>query len=264
MIGDVIKTISEGLRINPQATKIAIGAYIVMALSIALLQVLGDQGITLWQMLVAFCVLMLVMLALPVLPRLPRVVVGWFIVLAFSLWAGAIIAQTITGNRIPYLASAKCIASFHMAQGCDVTVAEASGKAVAVEVPTEGSADLPDDLPTIAVPAEEAGPPPIPEGNRVYIQFAGYDRETIIALAAALGAEGWGVEGGDRGGQRIGAASGRNEIRFFNAADRLPATNLALATSRGLPGQPQITVVDMTGTRFAKDAPGHFEVWVGQ
>lgn len=76
---------------------------------------------------------------------------------------------------------------------------------------------------------------PVPVGpNRVWIQFArSLDRAAqIVPLAMALEAAGWTIPSAAAGGERIAAAAGRSEIRYFHPGDREIPERLAEAVSR--------------------------------
>lgn len=66
-------------------------------------------------------------------------------------------------------------------------------------------------------------PPPV----NIYVQFAGLiSRENMIKVSTGLVAQGWKVQGANRGGERTQAAAGLNEVRYANpelkgAAERL-------------------------------------------
>lgn len=114
-----------------------------------------------------------------------------------------------------------------------------------------------------AVEVEESVPP-VPSATvpnfgdfRVFVQFAGYNRETIIEMARTLSGAGWRVEGGARGGERIGSAAGKAEIRFRSDAEEAAARALAAQiVATGV--KPEVAVRRMEIIR-----PGTLEVWIG-
>jgi hypothetical protein len=71
------------------------------------------------------------------------------------------------------------------------------------------------------------------------------------------------VEGADRGGERVSAAAGLNEVRYFNAGDAALAAALAQAVGTADPGK-QVTLQDLSASRYGKSTPGLLEVWVSR
>lgn len=253
----IFKAIETSLGINRQATRIAIGGFIVMALAIGLVQLLDDDTLTFWQLLVGLLGLMVLMMVLTQLPLLARRVVGWVLTACFSFVAITATGQAITFNACPRLASATCILSFHMAASCTVS------RPGAAEVVT-GAAEMPEtgtvfaagivlrDLTFLQATDE-----------RVFIQFAGYKRGWVVGVAEKLAAAGWHIEGGDRGGERIAAAAGLNEVRYFNPADAERAAALAEAVTAAAPGT-VATVVDLSASKYGQGQPGLLEVWISE
>jgi hypothetical protein len=75
-------------------------------------------------------------------------------------------------------------------------------------------------------------PPPAIEASQytVYVQFAGIiSRDSVRTMMTGLAQSGWNVQGVKGGGERIGSAAGRNEIRYGREEDRAAAEALARA-----------------------------------
>lgn len=251
----LFKSIELSLGINRQATKIAIGGFVVMALAIGLVQLADDDSLTFWQLLVGLLGLMVVMLALTQLPLLARRVIGWVLTACFSFMAITATGQAITFNACPRLASATCILSFHMASSCAISRPRAG------EVVT-GAVDGPDPGTVFTAGVVLTGITFVQATDeRVFIQFAGYKRGWVVGVAEKLAAAGWHIEGGDRGGERISAATGLNEIRYFNPADADRAQALADALAVAAPGT-TATLVDLSQGRYAQPGPGLLEIWI--
>ena len=92
--------------------------------------------------------------------------------------------------------------------------------------------------------------------QQVYIQFAGnVQRSEIIALNQALRQAGWNMQGAS--GDRIAAATGLNEVRFFGEADRLAAEVLGASLSQawGKPVRARQLEIIRAGT---------LEVWISR
>lgn len=251
------KAIETSLGINRQATRIAVGGFVVMALAIGLVQLLDDDSLTFWQLLVGLLGLMVLMMVLTQLPLLARRVVGWVLTACFSFVAITATGQAITFNACPRLASATCILSFHMAASCAISRPGATEAVTgAAEGPTPGTlfaaGIVVHDIAFVQATDE-----------RVFIQFEGYDRGWVVGLAEKLAAAGWQVEGGDRGGERIAAAAGMNEVRYFNPADADRAAALAETLATAAPGT-AATVVDLSTSKYGQPQAGLLEVWISK
>ena len=115
-----------------------------------------------------------------------------------------------------------------------------------------------------AVPlSPSADPPPVASINRseytVWIQFAGsLRREQMIDLGRQIAAN-WTVPGANRGGERIGAAAGLNEIRFGPSSDEAAARLLAVEVAQTsiVSGRPSIR-------RVPSIPPKSLELWISR
>jgi hypothetical protein len=278
---DPFKAIEKTLGINPRAARIVAGGFLVMIVCISAYQLVGDRTITFWQMLGALVGLMVLMIILSNLPVAVGRLCGWVVGLCFAVWACALTGQVVADDRLP-LAPSKCLAYMGFAEACGrsrgsagtivepeavikaedtrilrkLTIPSTAGESVDVsEMIVEEAA------PTVVI--AEVAPPDLDLGAvRTFIQFAGFGRDDVVALAQRLSAQGWNVQAADKGGERTGAADGLNEVRYFHADDRAVAEALALAASAGLKGQPAIAVKDLSATQFRKAEPGLLEVWI--
>lgn len=253
----IFKAIEVSLGINRPATKIAIGGFVVMALVIGLAQLTDDDSLTFWQLLVGLVGLMVLMLILTQLPLLARRVVAWVLTACFSFIAITATGQAITFNACPRLASATCILSFHTAASCSVSRPGAAEAVTgSVEGPKPGTVFAAGVVLTDITFVQDTG-------ERVFIQFAGYKRDWVVEVAEKLAAAGWRVEGGGKGGERIAAAEGLNEVRYFNPADAERATALVDALTAAAPGK-VAKVVDLSGSTYAQAQPGLLEIWISK
>ena len=251
------KAIEMSLGINRQATKIAIGGFVVMALAIGLVQMADDDTLSFWQLLVGLLGLIVIMMVLTQLPMMARRAIGWVLTACFSFVAITATGQAITFNACPRLASATCILSFHLAASCAVSRPRAAeGVTGAVDVPDPGTV-FATGLRLTDITFVQA------TDERVFIQFEGYKRGWVVGVAEKLAAAGWRIEGGDRGGERIAAAAGLNEVRYFNPADAERAAALATALTEAAP-RTTATVVDLSTSKYAQTAPGLLEVWISE
>ena len=253
----VFKAIETSLGINRPATVLTIGGFVVMAAVIGVMQLIDDDTLTFWQLLVGLLGLIVIMMVLTQLPLLARRVIAWVMTACFSFIAITATGQAITFNACPRLASATCILSFHMAASCAIS------RPGATEAVT-GAVDGPDPVTMFAVGVAVTNIAFVQATDeRVFIQFEGYKRGWVVDVAEKLAAAGWRVEGGDRGGERIAAAAGLNEVRYFNPADAERAKALADALATAVPGT-TASVVDLSQSKYAQAAPGLLEIWISQ
>jgi hypothetical protein len=255
------KAIELSLGINRQATKVAVGGFVVMALAIGLVQLADDDTLTFWHLLVAQVALMVFMLGITQLPLLARRMVAWVMALCFSFTMITATLQSATGNRFtPPLALSSCIISFYFAANCDRTPADTTQVGLALI----GAAQAQDATDPSAGPALSGAALASAQAEaRLFVQFAGYPRPEIVALADTLTQEGWQVEGADRGGERIVLAAGLNEVRYFNPADAGLAAALAMSIQTAIPGK-AVAVKDLSASRYGKDASGLLELWISE
>lgn len=253
----VFKAIETSLGINRPATVLTIGGFVVMAAVIGVMQLIDDDTLTFWQLLVGLLGLIVIMMVLTQLPLMARRVIAWVLTACFSFVAITATGQAITFNACPRLASATCILSFHMAASCTISrpgATEAVTGAVASPAPGQIFAA---GVMVTGIAFVQA------TDERVFIQFAGYKRDWVVDVAEKLAAAGWRVEGGDRGGERIAAAAGLNEVRYFNPADADRAKALADALAIAVPGT-TASVVDLSQSKYGQAAPGLLEIWISQ
>ncbi|MCB6178274.1 hypothetical protein LHP98_09040 [Rhodobacter sp. Har01] len=259
---DPVSAVQTSLGINRTATKIAIGGFVVMALAIGLMQMLDNDTLSFWQLLAALVALIVVMMVLTQLPLLARRLLCWVMTLCLTFVAVTATAQAITFNGIPWLAPSTCILSFHLAPSCVISgPAAGSGPAIGGAGLSLAGAAQAGTLPQAQLLglADLAGQ----DTARVFIQFAGYSRGWAEKLAAALVQSGWQVQGADRGGERISAAAGLNEVRYFHPSDAELAAALAKAAQDWRAGAP-VGVVDLSATKFGRSEPGLLEVWISE
>lgn len=257
----VFKAIEISLGINRQATRIAVGGFVVMALAIGLMQLSDDDTLTFWRLLAAQVVLMVFMLVITQLPLLARRLLAWVVALCFAFVMVTATVQSVTDNRFrPPLALASCIISLFFADSCNASPAETSRMGPSLI----GAANAQDSTETASVAALSGADLTRAQADaKLFIQFAGYQRSEIVTLAAKLAEAGWTVEAADRGGERVVTAAGLNEVRYFHAGDAALAAALAEAISTARPGT-GIAVKDLSASRYGKVAPGQLEVWISQ
>jgi hypothetical protein len=178
----------------------------------------------------------------------------------FSFVAITATGQAVTSNSCPRLATATCILSFHLASSCERSRPDAGAAIGGVS----GAADGP-PVGSVFAMGLVVTDIQLTQGSdeRVYIQFAGYTRDQIVELAGDLTAAGWRVEGADRGGERIAAAQGINEVRYFNAADAERAAALVADAAAWAPDV-GLQIVDLSASAYAQAAPGLLEIWISE
>lgn len=132
----------------------------------------------------------------------------------------------------------------------------------AIDAPASSSEEPADATEPASVELPTA--PTVTSPGPVFIQFAGsLQRERIVTLARALFAQGWKMQGADRGGERTAAAAGTNEVRFFYPEDRQYAEGLALAIIGIADWVPAMEVVDLSNSGY-EPARGQLEIWTSR
>lgn len=176
----------------------------------------------------------------------PRVIVWYFTIIALMttsiFWVQAILRQPI-----PLLIEARCFVD-PWGQACPLGPLE-----VAKVVPPPKDDD----------PTQATTPFSIPRNNRVFVQFAGtLSRDDVTAASLLLVAEGWRVEGADRGGERTAKAAGVDQVRYFHETDADAAANLARSFNQiaNWSGFDPLSVAKVRG--YETSVPlGHLEIW---
>jgi hypothetical protein len=258
LILDLFAPLEKALGINRTAALFLSGGYIALVLAIIILGRIEDIGLNPLTLTIYIVIFSVIILALSGLPPILRTFLAWLLVILFSIWLVILLVQVITGNKLtPSIASARCLV-MPWQPICENAISSVNVPDSSAPSVTHETADAP--------VGEEA--PIIPPGSgvtAVYVQFAGYNRDRIIGVSSRLAQAGWPVRGAEQGGERLAAASGLNEVRFFHPEDAEAASRLALGVSAALPGQPSIEVRDFSGTPVAASArPGHLEVWISQ
>lgn len=253
---------SKLLKINPLAGKfVTIGLLVLTAAAVVVsFGVALDSLIRTGAVVIAFSVAVFILVNLHGL--LIRVI-GWVLTIAFCVWLSALVAQTLTGGKISWLAPTQCLI-FPLSNSCAITQGSTTEMVTAALDETDPPADdaAQPDRGGDAPQAPEVAPhPPV---KAVFVQFAGLlSREDITEYATTLTEEGWPVEGAERGGERTGKSAGLNEIRFFHPEDRPAAEILAVRSSELSPAGHALSVRDLSETAFSTpDNVGVLEVWI--
>ena len=195
---DPINLLEAALKINRRAAVLIAGGFLVLAIAILLGNQLKDAGISLWQMagaLLGFSVLVAIFAQMDDL--LARVA-SWALVILALIWAFALTGQVIAGNTLGY-AKIDCLTGFWKPGTCSVSPASFAGTSSDPATAGEVTVDI-----VVTSTSEVADPAPIDRASaNVFVQFEGYDRDTIKVLARKLVDLGWAVQGADQGGERI-------------------------------------------------------------
>jgi hypothetical protein len=253
---DPIKTLETALKINRPAAVLLTGGFLLLALAAALGNHFKDSGLTFWHIPLALLGFSILVAIFARMSQALATVACWTMMILALLYAIGVTGQVLAGNTLPY-AKLDCLTGFWKQGTCTTSP---------LVVPNA----VPADNPVVAEDASAGSQPAAPPAtavNRatgeVYIQFAGFERDAIKAVAEKLLALGWPIQGAEQGGERYDHAAGLNEVRFFNAADKARAEALAHELSAALAGQP-ITVLDVTDSSYAMDTPGHLEIWISR
>ncbi|WP_026190653.1 hypothetical protein [Methylobacterium sp. WSM2598] len=174
---------------------------------------------------------------------------GWFIALLIVAW----LPLFVWSRSRPENERLACVVYFWLP--CRIAADAAASQAQAA--PPAGT----------PAPAKPAGATAAPAGPaaearakyQVYIQFAGFPRPAIAALANALAAQGWAVQGAGAGGERVAAAATLAEVRYGDPAAKPAAEALAAALN-----QSGIVPRTVRAVPLAIIRPNVLEVWIGQ
>ena len=236
---------------------------------------LTDVRVSFWSLAVYALIFGVLILVLSRLPGKLVVVLSWVISIGFSIWLVALLAQIITASRFtPYLATAQCMVQpfdercvFNRAAVALAQPAPAPAPSDAVPAPQADTSLGAGDGQSAALEPLTRGltASVVPGVNQVYIQFAVLSRDDVVSLAMQLVGFGWSVQGADAGGERLAAADGLMEVRFFYPDDQPRAELLAQNVSQSRPGNPPVAVRDLSGSGLAGSVPpGHFELWISR
>jgi hypothetical protein len=252
---DPIKYVETALSLDRRAAKFIFFGFLLLVLSAYLVSQIQDVNLPVFAMPVALLVFCVVIASLARMSGRLKTLLSWALILLFLAWLTAFVLQAVTGSRLtPPLATASCMMS-PWEERCQITQQSA---ALAETTP---AAELVRALPGLA----PSGPPAGLTNNRVLVQFAGLVREDVVAMSTALVAQGWKVEGADRGGERLAAAAGLMEVRYFHAADAPGATALASAVTAAREAFPAVGIRDFSQTPLAAQVPaGQFEIWISR
>jgi ABC-type transport system substrate-binding protein len=92
----------------------------------------------------------------------------------------------------------------------------------------------------------------------IYVQFAGYQRSSVIKAVQSLRTAGWKVAGGDQGGERLAAAAGRSQVLYGNGNAMAAADQLANDINQtGIKS-------DVKAVLNPSVVDGTLEIWIGQ
>ena len=282
---DPIALFESALKLDRRKSAFGFYGFLIFALSIYLWNYISDVGIPFWAVpayLLVFCVLIA---GFTQINGVLKHVLSWAVVTLFFVWLSALITQVVTQSFFtPPLATAICMVKPFEDRCAFITAGAAlqpmpppvfpAPDASAALTPPLAPAIAPDAAITRSVtlaPRPPVAPEPVlvqatvPGSNQVFIQFAVLSRDDVVDAASRLTALGWNVQGAASGGERLSAATGLMEVRFFFAEDATGAALLAQNLQDSRPGRPQVGVRDLSGTDLAKSvSPGHFEIWMSQ
>ncbi|MGV8986517.1 MAG: hypothetical protein ACOH2H_09560 [Cypionkella sp.] len=253
---DIIRLFEIALKLDRPAAKFVFFGFLLIAASAYLASVVQDSGVSFWTIAIAMLIFCVVIASLAQMGSGLKILLSWALVLVFFGWLSVLMAQIVTQSGFtPPFATAACLIKPFDAQ-C---------------VAIQASADLPANapkptvapvLPTGTIASEVSV---VPGDNLVYIQFAVLTRDAVIDLATQLVAAGWNIAGADRGGERLSAADGLMEVRYFHAEDKPGAEALAKAVTAARKATPPVKLRDLSRTSLAgKTAPGQFEIWISR
>ncbi len=273
---------ATALNIDPKRTKFLYFGFLVLALSIYLANYLVDANIPFWSIPIYLMVFSVIIGALAQIDGMLKHVLSWGVVLLFIGWLSVLMLQVATQSfYAPPLATALCLVDpfqdrcgFNAAAAGYTRTNQASSKAPGQSSQNTNPSNGPDVLIQAAFPVTHAHASKLrptmvdevrPDDNQVFIQFAVLARQDVVGLATKLVGLGWQVQGADSGGERLAAADGLMEVRYFYAGDQPRANLLAQTVSSLRPGNPPVSVQDLSATGLARNVPpGHFEIWMSK
>jgi hypothetical protein len=212
---DPVGSIQELLKVDKRSAKVllaGIGVVAATAITSAWVEDVQTALLTGTAIVIAGAFLKFVA-AIDPDPLLKRVI-AWLVTIVFFVVLIAGVLKTIFPS-IPAVAPLSCLV--RPWQTCDaVQDAVADRNAPTASVVRGGLTTA-----AVADPASKA--------SKVFIKFAGYQRESIIDLASALVSSGWDVNNSARGGERTEAAYRKAVVTYRTAGDATAAEDLARA-----------------------------------
>ena len=252
---DPIALFETALKLSRRSSAFLFFGFLLIALSAYLASVVQDSGIPFWSIPVALLIFCVVVGSLAQMSGMLKTLLSWALVLVFFGWLCVLIAQILTQSRFtPPLASAACLIKPLDAQ-CGAIQASAlpANAPPAIEVPAKPA------VTALLKPVVEPG------DNLVYVQFGVLTRQVVIDLSAQLVTLGWKVAGAASGGERLSAADGLMEVRYFHTEDAPRAALLAKTVTDLRRSTPAVALRDLSGTSLAKSSkPGQFEIWISR
>lgn len=233
-----LDVLAQGAKLNPQFTRVAAGAVVLVTVVAIAKGYFGDDWMTpLYGSVIVLCALFLVI----VVANLERIrgletTIVWFI-RALLL---AIVILIFSGLSF-------VVFGFPPNLPCTVRFNAAACTRYTADPPGGGSPSVPDQ------PPPQAAAMAIRGDYTVYIQFAGFSREAANAARDTLNGLGWRVPGAER----LAAASGLREIRYRSDTDKDAADLLAADLRKS--DLPEVKV-----RKVGIITRGTLELWVGQ
>ena len=113
--------------------------------------------------------------------------------------------------------------------------------------------------PDLSVPQASGFSKDVKAKYKVFIQFSGFDRTTIVSLAQGLTKLGWIVQGANSGGERVDTAAQLAEVRYGDPSARPAAEALAAALNAS-----KISAKEIKAVHLGIIKTDTLEVWIGQ
>lgn len=252
---DVVDLITKIYKINRPAAVIIAGGYLLIAIGAVVMASNPEWGLDLKTVLLYLLGSSFAMMVLTRIPTMATRIFGCFILLLTAIWISLYFFQKVTNNSLtPPVAQDECILLLFSSSCATLHETTAVTESQLQTVPAETVVPAPtEDL--------EAGK----KVSSVYVQFAGYPRSDVVEVAKALLAKGWGMQGADRGGERLPSAAGKFEVRFFSPADQSLATALAADLDEVEPSDRKSAVKEVPAEAVSTAVPrGHLELWISE
>jgi hypothetical protein len=181
--------------------------------------------------------------------RFAKVALSWAVTLLIIVFMGSVAYGAIVPNQT-FVNPPSCVLRFW--EPCvrpgGVLDRIASSQAPVTPIPS-------------TPPSGSSAPGTIPT-ERVFFQFAGLiSRENMVKVATGLAAQGWHVQDAPRGGERIPAAAGLNEVRYANPKSKAAADRLAAELNATQIAERTIQSRQVNVPNFPDDS---LEVWISR
>lgn len=251
------KVIEKALSIDPQRARVIVvmlAFFAFIAIASAFLAT-KDPKFVLWVGGVGA----VAYLGLTVLANLPGLIVhviSWFLTLVFIIMSTATLARVLTEGKFLPNTTTYCLWTFLLGEGCAQEIeAETQNRLAEVNLDQISEPDGSDEDMLVA---------PVIEPWISISRFTPWSKDEAQAIGGALIANDWNVDTKDY--LSVAAAEGTFEVRYSSPDYAVAAYRLAseLQVLVAPYSSEQLSVQDLSQTRWRNDDPSHIEIWLGK